>query len=79
MFKTEAGLTLNKEKCVFSQDQITFVGHRVGKNGIIADPGKMDALRNMKKPSNVSEVRRFLGMANKFNDTVSWQTSLMTL
>ena len=61
----KAGLTLNKEKCVFSQDQITFVGHHVGKNGITADPGKIDALHNMKEPSNVSEVRRFLGMANQ--------------
>ena len=56
----KAGLTLNKEKCVFSQDQINFVGHRVGKDGITADPDKVEALLNMKEPTNVSEIRRFL-------------------
>ena len=60
-----AGVTLNKDKCLFGQDRLTFLGHVVDKNGIFADPDKMIALTKMKSPENVSELRRFLGMANQ--------------
>ena len=33
-----AGVTLNKDKCLFGQDRLTFLGHVVDKNGISADP-----------------------------------------
>ena len=60
-----AGVTLNKEKCSFSKPQVKFLGHIVDENGISADPEKMDAIRDMKAPTNITELRRFLGMANQ--------------
>ena len=60
-----AGVTLNKEKCSFSKHQVKFLGHIVDENGISADPEKMDAIRDMKAPTNITELRRFLGMANQ--------------
>ena len=37
----------------------------VDQNGVKADPDKTQALEGMKTPTNVSELRQFLGMANQ--------------
>ena len=60
-----AGVTLNLEKCEFSKDMIQFLGHQVSKEGIQADPEKIAAIVKMKPPSNITELRRFLGMINQ--------------
>ena len=61
----EAGATLNPQKCEFRRSKITFLGHVIDENGITADPEKTEAIRRMSSPTNVSELRRFLGMANQ--------------
>ena len=60
-----AGVTLNKEKCEFSKTTIKFLGHIITPEGISPDPHKTTAVKNMKQPSNISELRRFLGMVNQ--------------
>ena len=60
----EAGVTLNPEKCVFSVDSVTFLGHVIDASGIRSDPAKVKAIVEMPAPENVSDVRRFLGMVN---------------
>jgi len=62
-----AGITLNKAKCQFYQKCVTFLGHVIDSNGISADPKKTTAIQNMKPPSSVTELRRFMGMANQMN------------
>lgn len=59
----EAGVTLN-DKCEFSKNKIKFLGQIIQASGVSADPDKVTAVRAMKEPSNVTEVRRFLGMTN---------------
>ena len=69
-----AGLTLNKEKCEFNKERLTFLGHIVDKNGIPADPEKTSAILEMEKPQSLPELRRFLGMVNqlsKFNPNIT--------
>ncbi|XP_021340612.1 uncharacterized protein K02A2.6-like, partial [Mizuhopecten yessoensis] len=58
----KAGLTLNEVKCEFSKDQITFVGHVIDAFGVRPDPRKVEAIVKFPAPTNVPEVRRFLGM-----------------
>ena len=60
----EAGLTLNEQKCHFSQSQVKFLGQVVDNDGIRPDPDKVRAIREVQPPRNVSDVRRFLGMSN---------------
>ena len=59
-----ANVTLNPEKCEFSCKQVDFLGH-INENGVRADPAKTSALQQMQAPQNVTELRRFLGMANQ--------------
>ena len=59
-----AKVTLNAEKCEFSQGRGKFLGHIVDRTGIQPDPEMVQAIQAMKKPTNTSEVSRFLGMTN---------------
>ena len=59
-----AGVTLNREKCTFFTDQIKFLGHIISKSGIRADPAKTEPILKMPPPTNVPELRRFMGMVN---------------
>ncbi|UYV79648.1 K02A2.6-like, partial [Cordylochernes scorpioides] len=60
----DSGLTLNKEKCIFSVKEIKFLGHLITERGVLPDPNKVQAIREFPSPSSISEVRRFLGMVN---------------
>lgn len=60
----ERGLTLNREKCVFSVGELVFFGHKVSAAGISPDEKKVDAVKQARPPQTVSELRSFLGLAN---------------
>ena len=57
-------VTLNLEKCKFARNQVPFLGHVIDGDGIHADPEKVTFITNMAVLSNISELRRFLGMVN---------------
>ena len=52
----QAGLTLNQEKCQFSQSQVKFLGQVVDQSGICPDPEKIGAIQSVQPPSNVGDV-----------------------
>ncbi len=69
-------MTLNK--CVFGESRVKFLGHIIDADGIRTDPDKMAAIKDMSPPTTVTEVRRFLGMANqlsKFSPNLADRTS----
>ena len=63
----EANLTLNKDKCEFAQTSVKFVGNIVDSDGVRADPEKVEAILQMKAPTDQTELRRFLGMVNQLS------------
>ncbi|KAL4037925.1 hypothetical protein IC575_001527 [Cucumis melo] len=50
-------------KCEFWLKQVSFLGHVVSKAGVSVDPAKIEAVTGWTRPSTVSEVRSFLGLA----------------
>ena len=60
-----SGVTLNPEKCEFSRRKLSFLGHIINEAGVQADPDKTSAIREMKPPTNIPELRRFMGMVNQ--------------
>ena len=60
-----AGVTLNAQKCVFNKRRIRFLGHVIDGDGIHPDPQKVSAVLQMDRPQNVTDLRRFMGMANQ--------------
>ena len=63
-------LTLNPSKCVFGQQQVKLLGYMVSKEGLMADPAKVDAIARLESPKNVSEVRTFLGMTGYYRTLI---------
>ena len=61
----DAGVTLNREKCEFEKGKLLFFGHVIDQHGVQADPEKTSAIEGLSSPSNITELRRFLGMANQ--------------
>ncbi|CAG9091401.1 unnamed protein product [Plutella xylostella] len=52
------------KKCVFMADEVVYLGFIINKNGVRPDPKKLEAIKEMPTPTNVTEVRAFLGMVN---------------
>ena len=60
----ESGLKLNKKKCKFRQSTIKYLGQIFSAEGMKPDPSKVEAIKQLAPPQNVTEVRRFCGMVN---------------
>lgn len=60
----EKKLTLNKDKCEFGMDKVTFMEHMLSKNGIGPTSNRAKDLVNAAEPKNASEVKSFLGLLN---------------
>ncbi|XP_071925131.1 transposon Tf2-1 polyprotein [Coffea arabica] len=53
-------------KCEFWLDEISFLGHKISKEGIAVDPAKVEAVMNWKQPESPTEIRSFLGLAGYY-------------
>ena len=60
-----AGVTLNADKCLFSQTSIKFLGHVIDKHGVHPDPERVAAVQRVTAPKEISQLRRFMGMVNQ--------------
>src|SRR5438128_7419897 len=49
-------------KCEFWLQEVVFLGHIIIEKGVAVDPSKVEAVLNWKRPTNMSEVRSFLGL-----------------
>ena len=65
-----AGLVVKREKCHFKQRQLPLLGYIVSGEGIAADPEKTRAISELKPPTNVAELRRFLGVTNYYRQLI---------
>ena len=63
---SEYGLSINVGKCEFGKSELTFLGHKISKDGIVPLPEKVDAIRNYPIPTSVKKLRTFLGMTNHY-------------
>lgn len=59
-------LYVNGGKCDWFQPEITFLGHRVGSEGVSMEDGKVKDILDWPAPRNVADVRSFLGLAGYY-------------
>lgn len=65
LFK-DAKMTLRLDKCFFLQTKINYLGHEISDEGIKPGQDKIKAVAAFPRPTNVHEIRRFLGLASYF-------------
>lgn len=62
----DANIRINEDKSKFFKDSILYCGYKIDKFGIHKTDEKIKAIDEMPRPSNVSELRSFLGMINYY-------------
>lgn len=60
------GLKLSPKKCSFFMKQVKYIGHIVSEQGVQADPDKIDKVKNWPTPTNLDQVRSFLGFVGYY-------------
>ena len=63
-------LKLNPKKCMFGFRQLEFLGHIVSEKGIRPSEHKVEKIKAMKPPKNVTQLRQFLGLVGYFRSFV---------
>ena len=64
----EQGITLNASKFQFAEEEVKFVGYIVTRYGTAADPSKIRAIQEFPIPTNITELRSFMGLVNQLGD-----------
>ena len=62
----EHKLYAKRSKCEFWLKEVSFLGHVVSNGGIAVDPSKVKDVLNWKPPTDVGEIRSFLGLAGYY-------------
>lgn len=73
----QAGLVLQRDKCSLFQSSVTYLGFIIDSQGLHKCPDKVKAIVNAKAPSNVSELKSFLGLVNYYRNFVDKASSIL--
>ena len=58
------GIKIRLDKCHWFQREVEFLGHLVSENGIKKHPKYIEKIKNFPRPTNVKELRQFMGLVN---------------
>lgn len=59
-------LQLQPAKCKLLLSEVTYLGHRITKDGILIDPRNVEVVKNFPVPTTPKMVRSFLGFINYY-------------
>ena len=62
----QVGLKLKPSKCEFFRQELTYLGHFVSKDNLQTNPKKVESIHKWSTPTNMTEVRSFLGFTNYY-------------
>lgn len=61
-----SGFTINIKKCKFFVDSIEYLGRHISRDGVRPSETKVSALAYSPVPSNIKQVRQFMGLSSYF-------------
>jgi hypothetical protein len=77
-------LYANLEKCSFGMNMVQYSGYIVDDHGVHVDPTKIQVIRDWPAPTTLTELQRFLGLANFYRrfvlgfSHIAWALSQVT-
>lgn len=66
----EAGLTLKPSKCSFLQSSLLYLGYIISKDGQKPNPSKVEQIKKMPPPTDLTTLRSFVGMCSYYRKFV---------
>ena len=66
-------------KYEFWLKEVTFLGHVISVEGIFVDPRKVEAMLKSERPTNVTEIRSFLGLASYYRRFIEGFSTIATI
>ena len=63
----KAGLRARKEKCEFFASSVTYLGHKIDSEGLHPLPDKIETVQKVQPPTNVQQLRAYLGLLMYYN------------
>ena len=72
----KCGLKVQTSKCVFFQEQVSYLGYILNKNGIMKSQEKINAILNAPAPKDKLQLQSFLGLINYYRKFVPNMASL---
>ncbi|XP_049866919.1 uncharacterized protein K02A2.6-like isoform X1 [Pectinophora gossypiella] len=73
-----AGLRLRKEKCEFFKKSVTYLGYVIDEAGLHTCPDKVRAIIDAPEPTNVTEIKRFVGVVNYYRNFIPNASVIMS-
>ena len=67
----QANLKLTKWKCNFLKAHVQYLGHYISGQGLEPIPEKLESLQQMPPPTDLKEVRKFLGFVGYYRKFIS--------
>lgn len=58
----EHKLLLQSQKCTFLKSSTTYLGHIISREGVMPDPGKVEAVENFPIPKTSRDMKSFMGL-----------------
>ena len=59
-------LYVKKEKCSFSKEEVSFLGHHIKNGKLMMDNSNVKAIQECNPPTKVPQLRSFLGLVNYY-------------
>lgn len=75
----ENGIQLREDRCVFGTREVTYLGHRIDREGLHPSERKMEAIMQAPAPQNVQELRSFLGLITYYRSFLPNVSTLLAL
>jgi len=73
----EKKLFTKLKKCEFWLEKVAFLGYVISKDGVAVDPSKIEEVMDWEWPTNVREIRSFLGLAGYYRRFVDGFAKLL--
>ncbi len=73
----DSGLKVKECKCDWGQTRIEYLGHVIDGRGVYPTKDKVRAIQDAPAPSNLKELRAFLGLVNYYGRFVPHQSTVL--